>query len=62
MFTQGMSEAGAREVTIEEIEPQVLLALVRFLYAEELDETGLAQAEGLLVAADRFQLMGMKRA
>lgn len=56
MFTQGMSEAGAREVTIEEIEPQVLLALVRFLYAEELDETGLAQAEGLLVAADRFQI------
>jgi len=57
MFTQqGMAEASASEVTVGEIEPQVLLALVRFLYAEELDEAGLAQAEGLLVAADRFQI------
>ena len=32
MFTQqGMAEASASEVTVGEIEPQVLLALVRFL-------------------------------
>ena len=56
MFGRGMAEAEASEVTLEGIGPLVLRSLVHFLYAEELDEGAMDNAEGLLAAADQYEV------
>ena len=56
MFTQGMAEAGSSEVTLEGVSGAVLGHLVHFLYAEEVGADAFDDAEGLLAAADQYQV------
>jgi speckle-type POZ protein len=56
MFTQGMAEASSSEVTLEGVSGAVLGHLVHFLYAEEVGADAFDDAEGLLAAADQYQV------
>ena len=56
MFTQGMAEAGSGEVTLDGITGVALGHLVHFLYAEEPHVDAFDDAEGLLAAADQYQV------
>ena len=56
MFTQGMAEADSTEVTLGDLSSAVLRRLVHYLYAEEPSDDAFEDAEGLLAAADQYQL------
>ena len=56
MFTQGMAEADSTEVTLSDLSSAVLHRLMHYLYAEEPRDDAFEDAEGLLAAADQYQL------
>ena len=56
MFTQGMAEADSTEVTLGDLSSAVLRRLMHYLYAEEPSDDAFEDAEGLLAAADQYQL------
>jgi speckle-type POZ protein len=56
MFTQGMAEAGSDVVTLDGITSELLNQLVHFLYTDELHPDAFDDPEGLLEAADQYQV------
>jgi speckle-type POZ protein len=59
MFEHGMAEARSDRVNIEDIDPEVLREMLRFMYtgsAPSLDR----MADELLAAADKYQLERLK--
>lgn len=54
MFDHDMVEKKSNEVNLEDMEPEIVKAMVHFMYTDEI--YNLEQATDLLLAADRFQL------
>jgi|LauGreSBDMM110SN_4_FD.fasta_scaffold149393_1 hypothetical protein len=60
MFRSGMSEESTRCVTIDDIEVNVMRALLEFIYSDTIDPKLLeSYAELLLIAAAKYQIMGL---
>lgn len=61
MFSNQMKENATSEVNIEDIEPDVLEQLLRFMYKDSINEETLAgMAAGLLAAADKYGVLKLK--
>ncbi|XP_057340499.1 speckle-type POZ protein B-like [Microplitis mediator] len=59
MFTNNMKESSEREITISDIEPEIFKNILYSIYTDEVTELD-ENAEDLLEAADRFQLLSLK--
>jgi len=60
MFRAGMSEEATRCIIIDDIEVNVMRALLEFIYSDTIDPKLLeSYAELLLIAAAKYQIMGL---
>lgn len=59
MFTNNMKESRESEITIPDIEPHIFKKILYSIYTDEVTELD-ENAEDLLEAADRFQLLSLK--
>ncbi|XP_057339968.1 speckle-type POZ protein-like [Microplitis mediator] len=60
IFTSNMKESRESEITIPEIKPEIFKKILYSIYTDEVTELD-ENAEDLLEAADRFQLLSLKK-
>ena len=61
MFASGMNESQTNIIEITDIEPTIIDIMLRFIYTGKVDQVKAEDWPLLMLAADKYQLNGLKR-